>query len=118
MQIIKKTLIIATLIMTASGCYYDNLEELYPIQDCNTTNLTYDNGIKTLIDKSCATAGCHVAGTGRVMLTTYPEVKVIVDDGRLEDRVLIKKNMPPGIPLSECEMNQLQSWLNAGAPEK
>jgi len=102
----------------AIGCYYDNVEELYPDgAPCDLENITYLNDIKPIIDQNCAISGCHVPGTGRKDLTTYQGLKDIVDDGRLVDRVIVRKDMPPAQPLSRCEMDKIQTWIDAGAPE-
>lgn len=115
---IRLAAIAAVVIFLAQACYYDNEEELYPgDSDCNTAGLTYQNTIKTLIDTRCAVSGCHVSGTGRVVLTTYQGVKAIVDDGRLTQRVIVEKTMPPAGPLPSCSIRQLEQWIADGAPE-
>jgi len=101
-----------------AGCYYDNEEELYPQpQVCDTTGLFYNPRIKAIIDSRCATSGCHDGNSGLRGLRNYQEVRRIVDNGRLEDRVLIRKDMPPTGPIPPCEQTQLQEWLLRGAPE-
>ena len=91
------------------GCYYDNVEELYPGgAPCDLESITYLNDIKPIIDTNCAISGCHVPGTGRKDLTTYQGLKDIVNDGRLVDRVIIQKDMPPSQPLSKQLAQQPQ----------
>lgn len=115
---IKKFAVLSAFISIFSACYYDVEDELYPVgNDCPTDSVTYNNGIKQITDTKCATAGCHVAGTGRVDLSTYAGVKSVADDGRMRQKVLIDKTMPPGNPLPSCEMDQIKAWLDNGAPE-
>ena len=110
-------LFLLTSILTF-GCYYDNEEELYPDgAPCDLENITYLNDIKPIIDNNCAISGCHVTGTRRKDLTTYQGLKDVVDDGRLIERVIIRKDMPPSQPLSQCERNKIQKWINEGALE-
>jgi hypothetical protein len=117
-KLMRLSLIGATVILLAQACYYDNEEELYPgDSDCNTAGLTYQNAIKALVDTRCAVSGCHVSGTGRVVLTTYQGVKAIVDDGRLAQRAIVDKTMPPTGPLPSCSIRQLEQWIADGAPE-
>jgi len=100
------------------GCYYDNEEELYPGgAPCDLESITYLNDIKPIIDTNCAISGCHVPGTSRKDLTTFQGLKDIANDGRLEDRVIVQKDMPPSQPLSKCQMDKIQTWIDAGAPE-
>ena len=117
--VIKMSLLFT--IVTLSSCYYDNEEELYPdyLNPCDTLPATYTNNVKAIIDANCATSGCHtgVAPTGGLFLDTYQQVSAIALNGDLSNRVIVQKNMPPSGPLSNCDMETLQNWINAGAPE-
>lgn len=109
-------LIVLSLAML-NGCYYDNEEELYPESfNCNPGDVTYDI-IKPIIDANCATSGCHVAGTGRKDLRTYQGMKDIMDDGRLNERVIVKQDMPPSGPLSKCYIAKIEAWIAQGGPQ-
>ena len=100
-----------------TSCYYDNREELYPVDPnaCMTDDLTYTNGIKIIIDKSCATVGCHSARAPYLPLTTYNEVINKLD--RIEVRVLQEQTMPPVMMLSSCDQKKIAQWIADGAPE-
>lgn len=105
-------------LLILQSCYYDKEEELYP-GNCNVLNPSYSNGIKIIIDNNCATSGCHsgIAPGAGLLLTTYPQVKAIVLNGKLEARVIVQKSMPPSGPLPKCDLEALQVWIAAGAPE-
>ncbi len=113
---IKTLLIIAyfLLIFGINGCYFDNEEELYPTTNCNTNQVTFSNTISPLITNSCATTGCHVAGTGRVLLTNYAEIKTVIN--AVEKRTITDKNMPPSGSLSVCDLSKLKKWIDEGVP--
>lgn len=121
----KKPLIwiaLFVVIAIAQSCYYDNEEELYPFdaQNCDTSaTITYANRIEGIIQNNCAVSGCHTgtSPTGGLFLDTYNQVKTIADDGRLTDRALVQQDMPPSSPLSNCEMEAIQRWVNAGSPQ-
>lgn len=101
------------------GCYYDNEEELYPDSfNCNVDNVNYELDIKPIVDTNCALSGCHVPGTGRKDLSTYQGMKDIVDDGRLNDRVIVKKDMPPSGGLSKCDIDKINAWIQLGGPSQ
>ena len=114
-----KKIILASILLSfvvLSGCYYDNKEELYPNLggDCNAV-LTYNTGIKTLIDINCATSGCHAAGSSSITLTTYALVKA--NSVKITDRAITQKNMPAPSGLSACNITKLDNWIKAGMPE-
>lgn len=120
----KKTLLIVVLALSLGSCYNDKYDKLYPLpttttDPCDTaaTPSTYAAIVQPIINQSCATGGCHDAGTasGGYNLSTYAGTKEIADNGRL----LITVNsgsMPKGLPkLSDCKIKQLTYWVNHGA---
>jgi len=115
----KKTLIIFLLITaTLSACRFDNEEELYGIDDCDTSEVSFSKDIFPILQTRCSTLGCHVQGGGSaVLFENYTQVKSKVDDGKLKQRVIIQKDMPPGQPLSACQIKFIEKWLEIGAPD-
>lgn len=103
--------------MSLGSCYYDNQEDLYPIDpnDCKTDSLTYNNYVGDLINLTCSTSGCHSAGGQPPALTNYQEV--FSNLGRIEVRALQEKTMPPSGPMNQCNQSQLTQWIADGAPE-
>lgn len=100
------------------GCYYDAEEVLYPGSFCDTANVTYTGTIKPIIDANCATTGCHVSGgTGVGNFTVFSELSSRVQNGTFTAVVLEARSMPPGYDLSDCALDQLTIWVNAGGPE-
>jgi len=127
MELLNKNKILGIVLIllfgtSISSCYYDNEEELYPYGNlnCDTlTNITYTNSIQAIANTNCAISGCHtgVNPTGGIVLETYQQMKSIADDGKLGNRVLVQQNMPPSGPLSTCDLEAIQVWINNGAPE-
>ncbi|MCB0795414.1 MAG: hypothetical protein KDB88_11815 [Flavobacteriales bacterium] len=112
----RKTLFSLLAGCSLMGCYYDVEEELYP-GACNTLDVTYSGTVAPIMAFSCAVAGCHVpGGTGPGDLGTYPGVKAAADNGTLRAAVIDLKVMPPSGPLSPCQQQQIDQWLQAGAP--
>ncbi len=100
-----------------SSCYYDNEEELYPtVTECSTDSLTYDANIATIINSKCATPACH-GGTQSPNLSDYNSVNTSKD--RIKTRAVDQKTMPPlsSNALNDCEIKQLEAWINNGAPQ-
>lgn len=98
------------------GCYYDNEEELYGGTSCNVVSVSFSEDIMPLIKTECATTGCHVqGGAGNGVFDNYSNVKAKVDNGSLKDRVIVQRNMPPNEPLSNCQIEYIEEWINQGA---
>lgn len=108
-------LLALVFLMVTPGCYYDSEEYLYSI--CDTTAVTYASTIAPLMQGSCAVPGCHVpGGTGPGDFTSYTGVKGKVDNGTFRAVTIVNRSMPPAGPLSTCDQQRLDAWLNAGAP--
>lgn len=100
-----------------AGCYYDKEELLYPGAVCETTGVTWSTMVQPLIQARCATSGCHVSGgLGPGDFTQYANVKAKVDDGRFQAEVIQAGSMPPSGRLAPCDIQKLQVWIDAGAP--
>ncbi|MFA9213206.1 MAG: hypothetical protein ACEQSR_05090 [Candidatus Methylacidiphilales bacterium] len=116
-----KKILLATILLSfvvLSGCYYDKEEELYPNSgsgNCDTTNLTYNSSIKTLINNNCATSGCHVAGGISPDLSNYTLLKASINS--VKNRAIDIKNMPRPAGMSACNITKLDNWIKAGTPE-
>lgn len=113
-------LLVALPMLALGGCYYDNEEELYPgacaVGDATITGW-YTNNVEPLLQSRCAIPGCHVpGGTGPGDFNQYVEVKARVDDGTFQEQVFVLRAMPQGGALSSCELQKLQAWVDAGAP--
>lgn len=111
-------LLVALVAVYASGCYYDNELELYGnvAPECDSIGTFADN-VKPILDGNCSISGCHVAGgSGPGLFENYDQVKSFVDNGRLEERVLVQRNMPPSGALTDCQLQLIQTWIDDGAP--
>jgi hypothetical protein len=117
-------LLLIAVIFFASGCYYDNEVDVYPFvnKPCDTTNVTYAQTIAPIMSANCNT--CHNPaspnGNPAVITSTYEGLKVVADNGKLYNSVFWvdgKQNMPDGgSKLSDCDLQKIKIWLNAGAP--
>ena len=103
------------------SCVNNNEEDLYGIVPCDTTNITWSSTISGILQNNCV--GCH--GTqvayGGIRYDTYQSAMIVVQDGRLRGAV----NHRPGFSkmpkdrgkLPECELTQMNIWLDNNAPE-
>lgn len=120
----KTTTLLGTFLMSGmlmlSSCYYDNEEELYEYYNqqniCDTSTVSFTNDIMPMIQGNCIT-GCHVAGgTGSGIFENYAEVKAKVDNGSMNNRVVVTQDMPPSSALTPCQIQQMEAWILNGAP--
>lgn len=106
--------------LLVDGCYYDVEEELYPDTICDTTGVTFSGTIQPLMQSYCAVPTCHVTvgGNGMGDLSDHAGVMLKVDDGSFADRLFVQRDMPPAgnTQLRACDLEKIQVWLNAGAP--
>jgi hypothetical protein len=110
----KKILFIALLFSMA--CNYDSIVLEEP--ECSDV-VTYENGVKDIINLTCATAGCHLSGgDGTGDYSTYQKMQVWLTDEFFE-KVILDGSMPPaGNPgLTDDERETLQCWIEANYPE-
>lgn len=107
---------------TIAGCYYDNAEKLYPVisTSCDLSNVTFSGTLKPIIQASCLS--CHSNSTasssgGGIRLENYADVKSSAS-GRLMGAVNHLSGyvaMPQGGgKLTDCEISQLQKWIDNG----
>jgi cytochrome c551/c552 len=86
---------------------------------CDTAVFTYSGAIKNMMSNKCS--GCHNPASlgGGIDLSTFNGVQSVALNGRLYGAVA---NLPGYSPmpknsakLSDCEIRQIQKWINAGA---
>lgn len=110
-------------ILWMSGCYYDIEQDLYGGESpCNTIDVNFSGVVNPIIANNCLS--CHNVGlaNGNVRLDSYTEIKKYVDNGKLLSSIkrdeINAKAMPPvpAAPLGNCQVEQIEVWINAGAP--
>ena len=97
------------------GCSSDSTDDLTTEPP---TLVTYKKNVKSIIDKSCATSGCHNANSnaGGLTLEKYKQVKHAVVDkdaiGRMEST---ENPMPPvGGNLPANTILTIKNWRDQG----
>jgi hypothetical protein len=127
----KKLLILLTAVVVAlAGCYNDKYTELYPEPTkggggsgttCDTSNVTFSQTIKPILDSKCATAGCHDAATlaGGYNFTVYGGARAA--RSRMVGAITWApghSQMPKGMnKLGDCDIAKITKWVNDGAQD-
>lgn len=110
----KKIIITAfTIGAVIASCRKDNLTP-----ECDGSNLTYNSGIKAIIDSECATSGCHNAGSNDGDFTTYSGLQPYLNSGDFKREVLTDQSMPRNGSLSQDQLNKIQCWVDNGYPQQ
>ncbi len=117
---------VATILMILLSCFfsceYNSEEELYGLENCDTTDVTWEGQIKAILQQNCVE--CHNAEKhyNEVRHDTYEEELKVVNDGRLNgvvNHLAGYPQMPYQRPqLPDCELNLINAWIEKGAPEK
>ena len=106
-----------------SGCYKHNVEELYPLEACDTVLVSYSAIIEPLIRENCY--DCHnsvnyKSNGGNLLLEGYSNLFVVIPDGTLLSSVSQDgktSRMPRNAPkLDDCTILKIKEWLDQGFP--
>lgn len=104
-----------------TSCTYHNEEELYTIEPCDTTNVTYSENINAILSNKCNACHSKSSALGGVVTENYDDLKTIVNDGRFWGTINHLKGyekMPKGLnKLSDCELKKIEIWMDNGAPK-
>jgi hypothetical protein len=124
----KRLLIYSCLILTfgigLSGCYKEIIKPELPVDpNAPPKQVSYNNELKPLFDKSCTDVGCHVSGSHKPYLTTDVSYLQIVNGGFVnlalpKQSILYKQiygDMGEHIP-SAANKQKVYDWIRNGAP--
>ena len=102
------------------SCAKENEQELGAGTTCETSNMTYSKSIQPIIETFCY--DCHGRGLSQnnINFDTYAGVKAVADNGKLVGAISHASGfvaMPQSAPkLSNCNIDKIKAWVNAGAP--
>lgn len=116
------TFLVVLVSLVPRACENNNEVDLYGIIECDTLNITWESDIKDILAANCVVCHGPVTARNNVRHDSYEAEMIVVNDGRLRGVVNHLDGyprMPYNMPkLPECELNKINAWLNAGAPEK
>jgi mono/diheme cytochrome c family protein len=109
------------VLISINGCYKDVEEVLYPATNataCDTANATYTK-VLTIIQTNCYSCHSGTSPLGNVNLEGYANLKSYADNGKLIGAITWApgfSQMPKGgNKLNDCDIANIQSWINQGA---
>lgn len=111
-----------TISFISWGCYYDSVEELYPISSkaCDTANVSYVSFVEPYLRTNCY--GCHGTGinSGGITLEGIDNLKTYANSGQLTGSLNHQPGfsaMPPSAPKADdCTIKKISAWVSKGTP--
>src|SRR6476620_5698373 len=87
--------------------------------NCVTANMKYSTDVTAILQANCYSCHSGAVINAGINLSTYAGVKSVVDNGKLVGTISHAAGFKPmpdgGAKLSECTINKIKSWVNAGA---
>ncbi|GAA5220898.1 hypothetical protein [Membranihabitans marinus] len=108
------------LVFAISFLYFSVLsctkDQVPPREKC-TDAVTYED-IEFLIERSCATSGCHDGSSGYGDYHNFEGMKTDIANGGFEAEVILNGTMPKDDTLSTEEFRLFQCWVDNGYLEE
>lgn len=118
----KKILLFQILLSIWSiSCTFDNEEERFSGETCDTLNVDYEK-IKNIFANNCS--DCHFEGNTfnpSVVLTNYEGIKEAIANDRLSDAINHREGVTPmpygKTQLPNCELQKINVWIKNGTSQ-
>lgn len=106
----KNILILFALMLAISSCTKTS-------DECGTVEYTYNQDVKSIIDKNCSTSGCHEQGASIGDMSNFNSLETYLKNGKFNIHVFVKKDMPKMKVLSDEDKQILNCWYDSGFDE-
>lgn len=113
------------LVLFLSGitynCTYHNEDDYFKDNPniCYTEDRSFAENIAPILEANCTSCHNSTDLTADIDLTSFNTVKTLAESGRLYGAISHSEgysSMPPfGAQLSECEINQIEAWIEQGS---
>ena len=114
------SIVFVTISMMTISCAYNVAEELYPVETCDTTNVTYSQTITPILVQNCYECHGGRAQVSGIPLEGHTNIKNMVNAGRLIGAIRHQPGfsfMPKDrAALQECDILKIEKWVALGAP--
>lgn len=79
----------------------------------STTDISWTNDVRGIIQTSCCKSGCHIEGTGRIDFTKFSNVKAYAAAIKSKTQ---NRSMPYDGTLPDDQIQMIACWVDDGAP--
>lgn len=101
------------------GCSYDNEEELFPTNGCDTNGATYLAVVQPIIQSNCYRCHDQQNNQGNITLEGHSNLVKFVNSGQLIGAIKQLSGFSPmpqdAAKLSDCNIAKIEAWISAGA---
>jgi hypothetical protein len=108
------------VVLTVTGCYYDNEAILYPGTTCEPiATPSFATHVTPILNQRCN--NCHGGNSpsANIKLDVYSEVLKSVDNGGLLGSIKHASSYSPmpknASKMSACEIQKIEDWITQGA---
>lgn len=111
------------LFISLFGCTYDHLENIVEEHNCSKVTISFEHDIIPIFNLHCNNTNCHGGAfpQGRINLTVYNRILEVVEDNRLVGSINHAVGFDPmplhSNKLSDCEIFDIEHWIDQGALE-
>ncbi len=103
------------------GCESENIEEYFADAECPTDNVSFQAVVRPILDSHCMACHNSLAQLGGVVLESYEDVLVYVENERLLGSIKHLPGFSPmpqiGAMLDDCSIGKIEAWIQSGAPD-
>jgi hypothetical protein len=114
----KKIIIMAAMVIIATGCYWDNVETLFPeVESCDTLDVSFASDIVPILRNHCYS--CHSNANAPdfafgLSLEDYEDVSAMSE--RIVGAIMHNDGFIPmpqgGEQLNSCQIEKIVAWVN------
>jgi len=115
-----KLLVLLTIVMMLSSCYYDSEEDLYgnSINNCDTVNVSFSATVLPILNANCTSCHNSTNASGGVITESHESLIEHVQSGVFGRA--INHTGPIDMPLDgqklpACELAKINAWIYQGA---
>jgi mono/diheme cytochrome c family protein len=116
-------ILFSIVLIVSNGCTSASKDQLLP-QVCKVDNLTYTQDIQKIFEVNCY--ACHGSNSnetsGGIDLQDTAVLDIYIKSNQLQANIMHSAGSnpmppPPEPKLTDCEINQINAWIIAGAPK-
>jgi len=118
-----RILLFALSLLFLSGCVWDNVGDLLPMEDlCDTTNISYAGDIVPLLSNNCYLCHSNANAPNFAFGIAWEDYEDVAASSRLILGAIRHEEGYPAMPknramLDSCLILTFEAWYNAGSPD-
>lgn len=120
MKLVIKVGLILIAVFYISSCYVSNEEDLFINFNCNTEAVSFEREIRPILANNCLVCHSAAANLGNITLQTHEDIIPYIQDGSLLGSIRHDAGFAPmpenSSRINSCSISQIESWIEAGAP--